>query len=104
MEIQTNSTKGSALALAVIALAVGVLCIFGAYYLNSHPDVLEGIVGVVAAILMVIFAIFLIAMFVYVIAAFFFYATKGEEIQTDGDYSLDDIEPVKESSSEEERK
>lgn len=101
MEIRTNSTKGSALALAVIALAVSVLCIYGAYYLNSHPDVLEGIMGTVAMIVMVLFAIFLVAMFIYVIAAFFFYAAKGEEVQTDGNYSLDDIEPVKESSSEE---
>lgn len=99
-DIQTNSTKGSALAIGIIALAVGALCVYGAYYLNANPDALEGMMGTVAMILLAIFAIFLIATFIYMIAAVFFYAAKGEEVQTNGNYSIDDIESVKETSSE----
>lgn len=100
MDIQKNSTKGSAVALATPALAVAVLLAYGAYYFNQHPDLLDGIMGTVATIVMILFAIALIAIFIYMIAGLFYYASKGEMVQTNGDYSLNDVESVKESSSD----
>ena len=100
MDLQKNSTKGSAAALAALALAIAVLLVYGAYYFNQHPDLIEGIMGTVATIVMILFAVALVAIFIYMIAGIFYYASKGEIVQTNGDYNLNDVKSVKEMSSD----
>ena len=101
VEIQKKSTAGSALALVVIAAAIVAVCIGVVAYLYTHPDVLDGMIYIVAIASMVILAICVIAFVAYLILGVAYYATKGEITQTGISYDIDDVESVKESSSEE---
>ena len=65
------------------------------------PDVLDGMIYIVAIASMVILAICVIAFVAYLILGVAYYATKGEITQTGISYDIDDVESIKESSSEE---
>jgi hypothetical protein len=99
-DIQRKSTAGSALVLIAIAAIVAAVCGGIILYLYSNPDILEGIFDIVVMMALVIVAIGVIAYVAYLILGVAYYATKGEITQTDISYSIDDVESVKESSSE----
>ena len=100
VEVQKKSTAGSALVLIVIAAVIIATCIGVAAYLYTNPDVLDGIAYTIAIASMVIIAICVIASVAYLILGVAYYATKGEVTQTGISYNIDDVESVKESSSE----
>lgn len=102
VETRRDSTAKSGAILIVIALAIVAACVAVAAYLYSNPDVLSDLMVTVSLALLIIFAVVAAAYAVYLIVAVFYYASKGEITQTDISYNLDDVKPVRESSSEDE--
>ena len=90
-KIEKRSTKGSAVGLLLIIVAViAVVAVFVAF-----PQLLE---SVLVAMLVVMGAILVIAVGVALFAGIIaipMYAKKGEIYQTDMSYSVDDVEEVK---------
>lgn len=99
-EMERKSTLKPGMALIGIAVVIAIACALGAVYLYNNPEVLNGIVSTIALAVMAIVAIAAVAYIVYMIVAVFYYASKGEVTQTDISYNMDDVKPVKESSSE----
>ena len=81
--------------LVVVVIAAAIAALF------LIPGALESIVWILVIIAIVaIAAIIFICM---VVLAVPMYVAKGEEYQTDVSYSIDDVESVKETSSEEKK-
>ena len=98
--IKRVGTGKSALALALIA--IGVVALIGLIiWILSNPAVLDATLMLAAAVIIAVVVIALIIAGIMVIIAIPVYAIKGEQYQTGVDYSLKDVKPVKESSSEE---
>ena len=83
------------LIVAVIAAAIAALFLI--------PGVLESLVWILIIIGIAIAAIAAIIFVCMVVLAVPMYVAKGEEYQTDISYDLDDVKPVKETSSEEDK-
>ena len=83
------------LVVAIIAAAIAALFLI--------PGALESLVIVIAVIAIAIVAIVAVIFLCMVVLAVPMYVAKGEEYQTDISYSLDDVESVKETSSEEKK-
>ena len=81
------------LVVAIIAAAIAALFLI--------PGALESLVIVLAVIAVAIVAIVAVIFLCMVVLAVPMYVAKGEEYQTDISYSIDDVESVKETSSEE---
>ena len=83
------------LVVAIIAAAIAALFLI--------PGALESLVIVLAVIAVAIVAIVAVIFLCMVVLAVPMYVAKGEEYQTDISYSIDDVESVKETSSEEKK-
>ena len=83
------------LVVAIIAAAIAALFLI--------PGALESLVIVIAVIAIAIVAIAAVIFLCMVVLAVPMYVAKGEEYQTDISYSIDDVESVKETSSEEKK-
>ena len=83
------------LVVAIIAAAIAALFLI--------PGALESLVIVIAVIAIAIVAIVAVIFLCMVVLAVPMYVAKGEEYQTDVSYSIDDVESVKETSSEEKK-
>ena len=83
------------LVVAIIAAAIAALSLI--------PGALESLVIVIAVIAIAIVAIAAVIFLCMVVLAVPMYVAKGEEYQTDISYSIDDVESVKETSSEEKK-
>ena len=83
------------LIVAVIAAAIAALFLI--------PGVLESLMWILIIIGIAIAAIAAIIFVCMVVLAVPMYVAKGEEYQTDISYDLDDVKPVKETSSEEDK-
>ena len=83
------------LVVAVIAAAIAALFLI--------PNAFENIMIVLAVIAIAIVIIAAVIFVFMVILAVPMYVAKGEEYQTNVSYSLDDVESVKETSSEEKK-
>ena len=83
------------LVVAIIAAAIAALFLI--------PGALESLVIVLAVIVIAIVAIVAVIFLCMVVLAVPMYVAKGEEYQTDISYSIDDVESVKETSSEEKK-
>ncbi len=83
------------LVVVVIAAAIAALLLI--------PGALESIVWILVIIGIAIVAIAAIIFICMVVLAVPMYVAKGEEYQTDVSYSIDDVESVKETSSEEKK-
>ena len=83
------------LVVAIIAAAIAALFLI--------PGALESLVIVLAVIAIAIVAIVAVIFLCMVVLAVPMYVAKGEEYQTDISYSIDDVESVKETSSEEKK-
>ena len=83
------------LVVAIIAAAIAALFLI--------PGALESLVIVIAVIAIAIVAIAAVIFLCMVVLAVPMYVAKGEEYQTEISYSIDDVESVKETSSEEKK-
>ncbi|MBE6514355.1 MAG: hypothetical protein II933_07085 [Candidatus Methanomethylophilaceae archaeon] len=88
-------------ALGLVLVAVGIIAIIAAVvWALMQPGVLEEVVNIAVIAILVIFGIVIIIYAVVALAAIPVYAMKGEQYQEGIDYNMDDVQPVKESSSE----
>ncbi len=100
MKVKKQGTGKSALGLVLIA--VGVVSLIGLIiWVLTNPAVLDATIMLALAIIVAVIVIALIIAGIMVIIAIPMYAIKGEQYQEGVDYSLSDVKPVKESSSEE---
>ena len=99
VETKRESTGKSALMMvlvvAIVAAAIAALFLI--------PGVLESVIWILVIIGIAIVAVVAVVFVFMVILAVPMYVAKGEEYQTDISYSIDDIESVKETSSEEKK-
>lgn len=88
-------------ALMMVLIVVVIAAAIAALFLI--PGVLESLVWILIIIGIAIAAIAAIIFVCMVVLAVPMYVAKGEEYQTDISYDLDDVKPVKETSSEEDK-
>jgi uncharacterized membrane protein (DUF485 family) len=97
--LKKQGTGKSAVGLAMIA--VGIVLLIGLIvWILTNPAVLDAVVTLALAIVVALVVISLIIAGIMAIIALPMYAVKGEQYQEGVDYSLSDVKPVKESSSE----
>ena len=99
VEIERAGTGKSAL-MMVLVVAIVIAAIAALFLI---PDAFENLMIVLAVIAIAIAAIVAVVFIFMVILAVPMYVAKGEEYQTDISYSIDDVESVKETSSEEKK-
>jgi hypothetical protein len=99
--LKKQGTGKSALGLVLIAIGV-VACIGLVIWVLTNPQALAATLTFIVIVILAIVVIALIIAGVMFIIAIPTYAMKGEQYQEGVDYSLKDVKPVKESSSEEE--
>lgn len=90
--------------LGLVLLAVGVIALIAlVVWALTNPDILEATLTLIIFIVVAIIVIALIITGVMFIIAIPMYVKKGEQYQEGVDYSIDDVKPVKESSSEDKK-
>ena len=97
--VKKAGTKLSAAGLLLIAVGTIAVIAAVALLLFYNPDVLQNLLWI---LLIVIAAIVVIAIVVWIAMALLaipMYAMRGEQYQENVDYSLDDVESVKEKDS-----
>ena len=94
-----KGTGKTAVALAAI-VAAGLIIIGLIIYALTIPGVFESLVTILIYAIGIIAVIALVAFAIYSVSSVVVYATKGEITQTDGEYSIDDVEPVENSSGD----
>ena len=99
VEVKREGTGKSALMMLLVVVIIAA----AAAALFLIPGALESLVWVLVIIGIAIAAIVAIIFIFMVILAVPMYVAKGEEYQTDISYSIDDVESVKETSSEEKK-
>ena len=99
--VETKVAGTGKSALMMILVAAIVIAAIAALFLI--PGALESLVIVLAVIAIAIVAIAAVIFLCMVVLAVPMYVAKGEEYQTDISYSIDDVESVKETSSEEKK-
>ena len=99
VETKVAGTGKSALMMVLIIVIIGAA--IAALFLV--PGALDSLIIILAVIGIAILAIAAVIFIFMVILAIPMYAAKGEMYQTDIDYSLDDVKPVRETSSEEKK-
>lgn len=88
-------------ALGMVLIAIGIIAIIAAVvWALMQPGALEAVANIAIIAILVIFGIIIIFYAVVALAAIPIYAKKGEQYQEGIDYNMDDVKPVKESSSE----
>jgi len=99
VETKREGTGKSALMmlLIVVIVAAAVAALF------LIPGALDTVAWIIAIVLIAIVAVAVVVFVFMVILAVPMYVAKGEEYQTDISYSIDDVESVKETSSEEKK-
>ncbi len=97
--MKVAKTGKSALGLVLIAIGVIALIAVCAWAL-TQDGVLDAVVNILVIAIVVIVAIAIIIYAVVFLAAIPVYAMKGEQYQEGIDYDIDDVKPVKESSSD----
>ena len=88
---------------ALMMLLVGVIIGAAIAALFLIPGALESVIWVLVIIGIAIAAVAAVIFVFMVILAVPMYVAKGEEYQTDISYSIDDVESVKETSSDEKK-
>ena len=100
--MKTASTTKSGL--GILLLVVAAVAIIGLIvWALTNPDILKTTVNVIIVIGIAILVIVLIISGLMLILAVPYYMKKGEQYQDGVDYSIDDVKPVKESSSEDKK-
>jgi len=96
-ETKKNSTLVSALLILLFAVLIAAVAVF----LFFNPWILGELMLIAAIVAGVIVIGAVIVYIIMAILALPYYAAKGESYQTDASYDLDDVEAVREKSSEE---
>ena len=92
-------------AIGLVLVAIGAIVLIGlAVWALTDPAIFEAVMNVVIFAVAAIVVIILIIIGIMFIMAIPMYAAKGEQYQDGVDYSLSDVKPVKESSSEDDKK
>ena len=99
--VETKRAGTGKSALMMILTAAIIIAAIAALFLI--PGALETTLWVIVIIGVAIAAIVAVVYICMVVLAVPMYVAKGEEYQTDISYSLDDVESVKETSSEEKK-
>ena len=99
VETKVAGTDKSALMMLLVVVIIGAA--IDALFLI--PGALESVIWVLVIIGIAIAAVAAVIFVFMVILAVPMYVAKGEEYQTDISYSIDDVESVKETSSEEKK-
>ena len=90
--------------LGLVLLAVGVIALIALIvWAMTNPAILEATLTLIIFIVVAIIVIALIIAGVMFVIAIPMYVKKGEQYQEGVDYSIDDVKPVKESSSEDKK-
>lgn len=90
--------------LGLILLVIGIIALIGLIaWALTDPDILEATMTLILFIGAAILIIAVLIMAAMILLAIPMYVKKGETYQVDIDYSLDDVKPVKESSSEDKK-
>ena len=85
-------------------LVIAVVGIIGLIaWALTNPDILAATINVIIIIVVAIVILILIVTGIMLIMAVPIYIKKGEQYQEGVDYSIDDVKPVKESSSEDKK-
>lgn len=88
-------------AIGLVLIAIGIIAIIAAIaWALTQPGVLEEVVNILVIVVLIIIGAAIIIYAVVALAAIPVYAMKGEQYQEGIDYNMDDVKPVKESSSE----
>jgi hypothetical protein len=99
--VQTQKVKTGKSGLGILLIVAGVIAIIAlAAYALTVPGVFESVVTIAIYIVVAIAAIAVIAYAAMLILAVPMYMSKGDVVQTDVDYSIDDVKPVENSSSD----
>ena len=99
VETKRDGTGKSALMMVLVAAIV--IAAIAALFLI--PGALDSVMMVLIVIAIAIAAIVAVVFICMVVLAVPMYVAKGEEYQTDISYSIDDVESVKETSSDEKK-
>ncbi len=97
--VRKKSTAKSGLGILLIVVAT-VIAIGLAIYALTIPGVLESLASIALLIVGAIVVIAIVAYAIMLIIAVPMYIAKGEQVQEGVDYSLDDMKPVENSSSD----
>ncbi len=90
--------------LGMVLIAIAVIAIIAlVIWILTNPDVLAATLTLIVVIVVAIVIIALIIAGIMFIIAIPMYVAKGEQYQDGVDYNLDDVKPVKESSSEDKK-
>lgn len=98
-EVKVAKTGRSALMLVLIIAVI----IAAAAAIVLIPGVLENLAWVALIVMVAIAVIAAVIWLCMIVLAIPMYAMKGEQYQTGISYDLDDVKPVKETSSEEKK-
>ena len=99
VETKVAGTGKSALMMLLVVVIIGAA--IAALFLI--PGAIESVVWILVIIGIAIAAVVAVIFVFMVILAVPMYVAKGEEYQTDISYSIDDVQSVKETSSEEKK-
>ncbi len=98
---KASTTKSG---LGLLLLAVGIIALIGLIvWAMTVPGVLEATMTLIVFIVIALIVIALVIVGLTFILAVPMYIKKGEEYQEGVDYSLSDVKPVRESSSEDKK-
>ena len=100
--LKRESTPKSGLGILLLVIAVvGIIGLIA--WALTNPDILAATINVIIIIVVAIVILILIVTGIMLIMAVPIYIKKGEQYQEGVDYSIDDVKPVKESSSEDKK-
>ena len=100
--LKRESTTKSGLGILLLVIAVvGIIGLIA--WALTNPDILAATINVIIIIVVAIVILILIVTGIMLIMAVPIYIKKGEQYQEGVDYSIDDVKPVKESSSEDKK-
>ncbi|MDR3282966.1 MAG: hypothetical protein LBS92_05085 [Candidatus Methanoplasma sp.] len=95
METKRRSTAASAAGILFLALLIAALAVT----VVMNASILESLVATAIVLVVAAAAAIGIVLLAVAVLALPYYAAKGEQYQTDADYDLDDVKPVKEKDS-----
>ena len=90
--------------LGLLLIGIGVIALIAlVVWALTNPDILAATLTLILFIVVAIIVIALIIAGLMFVLAIPMYVKKGEQYQEGVDYSIDDVKPVKESSSEDKK-
>ncbi|MBR4503382.1 MAG: hypothetical protein IKP20_00085 [Candidatus Methanomethylophilaceae archaeon] len=99
--VQTQKVKTGKSGLGVLLIVAGIVVLIAlVIYALTRPGIFESVVTIALYVVIALAVLAVIAYAAMMIMAVPMYMSKGDVVQTDVDYSLDDVKPVENSSSD----